>query len=66
MLRICPVGGHGSTVVAFDRRTGKEKWKALSAREAGYGTPVIETVSDHRQLLIWDDKEIRCWDLARE
>lgn len=61
-LLICPVGGEGSTVVAFDRRSGKEKWKALNAREAGYGTPVIETVNGHRQLLVWDAENLNGLD----
>src|SRR5205807_2243253 len=30
---ICMVGGKDSTVVAFDKDTGKEIWKALSARQ---------------------------------
>ncbi|MDP7655333.1 MAG: PQQ-binding-like beta-propeller repeat protein [Roseibacillus sp.] len=61
-LLICPVGGQGSTVVAFDRGTGQEKWKALNAREAGYGTPVIETINGHRQLLVWDAENLNGLD----
>lgn len=53
-LLICLVGGKGATVVAFNKRSGREVWRALDSREAGYGTPVIETVNGHRQLLIWD------------
>ncbi|MDB6031116.1 MAG: Pyrrolo-quinoline quinone, partial [Verrucomicrobiales bacterium] len=37
---ICLVGGDGSTVVAFDKDTGKELWKALSAKEPGYCPPM--------------------------
>ena len=36
---ICLVGGQGSTVVAFDKDTGKEIWRALSAEEPGYSSP---------------------------
>lgn len=61
-LLICVVGGQGSTVVAFDRKTGEEKWKALNAREAGYGTPVIETINGHRQLLVWDAENVNGLD----
>ncbi|HAV62175.1 MAG TPA: pyrrolo-quinoline quinone, partial [Verrucomicrobiales bacterium] len=32
------VGGEGSIVVAFDKSTGRELWRALSAKEPGYGT----------------------------
>ena len=43
-LVICMVGGEGSVVVAFDRRTGKEVWRALSASEPGYAPPsILET-----------------------
>src|SRR5438046_1914956 len=38
---ICLVGGPGSVVVAFDKDTGKEIWKALSAKEPGYAPPMI-------------------------
>jgi outer membrane protein assembly factor BamB len=50
---IVTVGGPGSVVVAFDKNTGKEIWKALSAREPGYGPPVIIEHAGVRQLLLW-------------
>src|SRR5437868_13923910 len=50
---ICLVGGKGSTVVAFDKDTGKELWKALSANEPGYAPPMIYTIGGKRQLIIW-------------
>ena len=53
-LLICIVGGRGSTVVAFDRMTGNIVWRALDASEPGYSAPVIRTINDERQLLIWD------------
>ncbi len=52
-LVICIVGGSGSVVVAFDKDTGKEKWKALSAREIGYSAPTIITVGGTDQLVVW-------------
>ena len=61
-LLICPVGGEGTTVVAFDLKTGQEKWRALNAREAGYGTPVIETINGHLQLLVWDAENVNGLD----
>lgn len=51
---ICLVGGQGSVAVAFDRVTGKELWKALSASESGYAPPSIIEAGGVRQLLIWD------------
>jgi outer membrane protein assembly factor BamB len=47
------VGGEGSTVVAFDKKTGKELWRALSASEAGYCPPMIYEQGGKRQLIIW-------------
>ncbi len=48
----CIVGGEGHAVVAFDRNTGKELWRALSSREPGYSAPVIRTINGKRQLVI--------------
>jgi outer membrane protein assembly factor BamB len=50
---ICLAGGAGSTVVAFDKDTGKELWRALSAEEPGYSSPVICEVGGKRQLILW-------------
>src|SRR5262249_54470443 len=36
---IVPVGGEGSVLVAFDKDTGQEVWRALSAKEIGYRPP---------------------------
>src|SRR6267378_2114697 len=33
---ICLAGGEGSTVVAYDKDSGKELWRALTAKEPGY------------------------------
>ena len=50
---ICIVGGESSGCVAFDKHTGRELWRSLTASEPGYSAPVIRTVAGHRQLLIW-------------
>jgi outer membrane protein assembly factor BamB len=50
---ICLVGGKGSIVVAFDKKTGKELWKSVSASEAGYCPPMIYEQGGRRQLIIW-------------
>ena len=50
---ICLVGGQGSTVVAFDKDTGKEIWRALTAEEPGYSSPVICEAGAKRQLILW-------------
>jgi outer membrane protein assembly factor BamB len=55
---ICMVGGEGSTVVAFDKDSGKEKWKALSAGEPGYCPPSIVEAGGKRQLIVWHAESI--------
>jgi outer membrane protein assembly factor BamB len=50
---ICMVGGTNSVVVAFNKDTGKEMWRALSAPEIGYAPPQIQTIAGKRQLIIW-------------
>jgi outer membrane protein assembly factor BamB len=46
-------GGEGSVLVAFDRLTGEERWKALSAEEAGYCPPSVIEFAGAQQLLFW-------------
>jgi outer membrane protein assembly factor BamB len=47
------VGGDGSVVVAFDKLTGREVWRALDAPEPGYCPPSIITHNGEEQLLVW-------------
>ncbi len=57
-LLICLVGGKGSAVVAFDKRSGKEVWKNLSAENPGYAPPFIQTIDNVRQLIVWTPEEV--------
>lgn len=57
-LLYCVVGGEGSVAVAFDKRTGKEVWRALSASEPGYCPPTLIEHGGARQLLIWDPEKL--------
>jgi outer membrane protein assembly factor BamB len=54
---ICLVGGPGGVVVAFDKNTGKPKWKALKLErgntQIGYCPPMIYEAGGKRQLIIW-------------
>ncbi len=59
---ICLVGGDGSVCVAFDKKTGKELWKALSASEPGYGPPTMIEVGGKRQLVLWHSESINGLD----
>jgi outer membrane protein assembly factor BamB len=57
-LLICMAGGDGSAVVAFDKETGKEKWKALSTTEIGYSPPTLIEAGGVTQLLIFHGKSL--------
>ncbi len=46
-------GGDGQVLVAFDKETGVEKWKALSSEEAGYCPPWVLKHAGVEQLLFW-------------
>jgi outer membrane protein assembly factor BamB len=59
---ICLVGGKGSMAVAFDKDTGKELWRALSASEPGYCPPVIFDVGGKRQLIVWHPDSVNALD----
>ncbi len=56
------VGGQGSVAVAFDKDTGKELWKALSASESGYCPPSIIEAGGKRQLIIWSADDVNGLD----
>ncbi|NDC62549.1 MAG: pyrrolo-quinoline quinone [Planctomycetia bacterium] len=61
---ICLVGGPGSVAVAFDRHTGRERWRALTASEPGYCPPTLFESAGVRQLLIWDADNLNSLDPA--
>jgi len=49
---ICVVGGKGSHAVAFDKLTGKELWRSITASEQGYSPPAIIQAQGVRQLIL--------------
>ncbi|MEI6070580.1 MAG: PQQ-binding-like beta-propeller repeat protein [Verrucomicrobiae bacterium] len=59
---ICLAGGSDSTVVALDKNTGREIWRALSAKEPGYCSPVIVEAGGVRQLIIWHPESVNSLD----
>ena len=61
---ICLVGGEGSVAVAFDKDTGKELWRALSAKEPGYCPPTICELGGRRQLILWHAEAVNGLDPA--
>lgn len=61
-LLYCVVGGEGSVAVAFDKMTGKEVWRALSASEQGYCPPTMIEHAGRQQLLIWHPEALNSLD----
>ena len=56
-LVVVDVGGKGASIVAFDRRTGVEKWKALDDR-ASYSSPIALGKGKDRQLVFLTGKRL--------
>lgn len=58
------VGGEpDALVVAFDKHTGEEIWRALDVvAEAGYSAPTIIEAGGARQLIIWHPKGLASLD----
>jgi outer membrane protein assembly factor BamB len=58
------VGGEpDAKVIAFNKRTGAELWRALSSDwEPGYGQPIIVEAGGTRQLMIWHPTAISSLD----
>jgi len=55
----CLVGGPGSVVVAFDKQTGVEKWRALTAVNGpGYCPPTMIQANGEKTLVIWHTESI--------
>jgi len=59
---ICLAGGSNSTVVALDKDTGGEIWRALSSKEPGYCSPVIVQAGGARQLILWHPESVNSLD----
>jgi outer membrane protein assembly factor BamB len=52
-LIILPGGKDSAGVMALDRHTGAELWRALDLSDPGYSAPVIISCGGTRQLLAW-------------
>ena len=57
-LLICTAGGKDSAVVALDKATGNEVWKALNTPEIGYSPPTLIEAGGVTQLLIFHGQSI--------
>ncbi|QJW97235.1 PQQ-binding-like beta-propeller repeat protein [Frigoriglobus tundricola] len=56
------VGGEGSHVVAFDKDTGKELWKAGTQPEQGYSPVLITEAAGQRQMIVAAPKAVYALD----
>ncbi|GIW91086.1 MAG: dehydrogenase [Pirellulaceae bacterium] len=64
---ICLVGAEDALVVAWDKQTGRELWRALSAQGPhgpGYSAPILVTAGGRRQLIVWHPAGISSLDPA--
>ena len=53
-LLIALIGGKpGACVVAFDKRTGKEVWRALDDPPRSFSSPMLVSAGGQRQLIVW-------------
>lgn len=57
------VGGEGSAVVAFDKATGTEAWKALSSDEPGYCSPIVTKLAGADRLVAFHPAGVSALDL---
>ena len=56
-------GAPDAKVVAFDKRTGAELWRALDASsEPGYDPPIIVEAGGTRQLIVWHPAAVSSLD----
>ena len=63
-LLILIVGGKPDAgVVAFDRNSGKEVWRALSDMWT-YSSPIVITAGERRQLIVWTPQAVTSLDPA--
>lgn len=51
-LVIVKPGGEGTTVVALDKKTGKEVWRALTSKEPGYAPAVLINHGGKEQIIL--------------
>ena len=65
-LLISLVGGSpGAKLVAFDKHTGDEVWRALASdSEPGYSAPIVIEAGGVRQLILWHPEAVASLDPA--
>ena len=56
-LLIVPVAGKDAYLVAFDRKTGEERWRAFSDR-GNYSAPIVIDQAGQRVLVCWSGDRV--------
>jgi outer membrane protein assembly factor BamB len=51
------------TMIAFDRKTGAALWSTTSRAHAGYSSPMVATLAEKRQLLLFDGERLAGYEL---
>src|SRR5207237_10411856 len=54
----------GATLLALDKETGKEVWKALDDHVSN-SSPIVITSGGRRQLIVWTDNSLASLDPAK-
>lgn len=57
LLIVCTGGKPGACVIALDRHSGKEVWKALDESVAS-SSPIVVTAGGKRQLIVWTGESV--------
>lgn len=56
-LVIMHIGGTNACLVAFDKQTGRERWRALPDKSS-YSAPIVITQADKRVLVCWTGERV--------
>jgi outer membrane protein assembly factor BamB len=54
----------GSFIAAFDKRTGKQRWKVARAQDTSWSTPIVVEHGGRAQVIVSGTNSIRAYDLA--
>ncbi|MBI1901189.1 MAG: PQQ-like beta-propeller repeat protein [Planctomycetia bacterium] len=60
-LVILHIGGDGACIVALDRKTGEERWKALDDRSS-YSAPIVIEQAGERVVVCWTGDSVSALD----
>ncbi|MFN3189946.1 MAG: PQQ-binding-like beta-propeller repeat protein [Aureliella sp.] len=63
-MLITLAGGEGSAVVALDKTTGRELWRALTTSDVGYCPPMIYELGGKERLVVWHSESINCLEIG--